>query len=112
MDRAPIPSNLFHPLPEPRGDGEEDFQELLARSGVRMERIVSRGQVSPEGFWYDQPLDEWVLVLRGESILRLEDPAETRTLQPGDHLMIPAGRRHRVEFTADPTVWLVLWLGS
>ncbi len=30
-------------------------------SFLRVERIVSIAQSSPEGFWYDQPEDEWVL---------------------------------------------------
>jgi cupin 2 domain-containing protein len=29
-------------------------------------------------------------------------------LQPGDHLLIPARARHRVDFTETPTVWLAV----
>ena len=37
---------------------------LLERPGLRIERIVSWGQCSPEGFWYDQEEDEWVCLVR------------------------------------------------
>ena len=33
---------------------EELSETLLAGRGVRLERIVSFGQASPDGFWYDQ----------------------------------------------------------
>lgn len=106
----PHPNNLFEPVPEPPEDGSEYFEDLLCRPGVRLERIVSWGQASPEGFWYEQEEDEWVMLVKGEASLRLEDPDEVMVLRPGDHVMIPARRRHRVEFTATPTVWLALWL--
>ena len=38
------------------GDGEVGKSAL----GLRIERIVSEGHVSPEGFWYDQDEPEWV----------------------------------------------------
>lgn len=107
-----IPSNLLTPLPGPREDGNEDFVDLWTRPGVRVERIVSHGQVSPEDFFYEQTEDEWVLVLQGRAVLQLEAPEEILTLEPGDHLMIPAGRRHRVQFTASPTVWLAVWVDA
>jgi len=40
--------------------------------GVRIERIVSTGHKWPEGFWYDQPEHEWVLVLQGAARLTFE----------------------------------------
>lgn len=93
---------------------EEVFTELLARPGLSMERIVSTGQCSPEGFWYDQPQGEWVLVLTGLARLQLEGEAEARTLGPGDWLDIPPHTRHRVAFThpEQPTVWLAVHYGD
>lgn len=78
--------------------------------GVRIERIVSTGQSSPPGFWYDQPDDEFVVVLAGIGVLRFEDGDRPLTLGPGDWIEIPAHVRHRVESTqADPpTVWLAV----
>ena len=88
----------------------ERFTELLARPGLRIERIVSLGQASPPGFWYDQPSGEWVVLLRGAAGLRFADEPGPRRLAPGDWLWIEAHRRHRVEWTAEgePTVWLAV----
>lgn len=92
-----------------RGSGEV-FEELLQRSGFRLERIVSTGQASPPGFWYDQDVDEWVVLLSGAAELQFEDEAMPRRLAPGDWINIEAHRRHRVNWTdpAQPCVWLAL----
>lgn len=106
-----VPVNLFEQIPATAA--EELFTELLAADGVRIERIVSWGQVSPPDFWYDQPEGEWVLLLEGSATLAFDD-GETVDLASGDTLNIPAGRRHRVERT-DPerrTVWLAVFYGN
>ncbi len=94
-----------------RAGAEEQVTELVRRAGVRIERIVSHGHVSPAGFWYDQDETEWVAVLRGAARLRLADPEEVLELQPGDCLEIAAHRRHRVEWTKpdEATVWLAVF---
>lgn len=100
--------NLFDGIPAAQPD--ELFQDLLMRPGLRVEQIVSWGQSSPEGFWYDQPQAEWVLVLEGSARLRFEDQSEPIELQRGSHVLIDAHRRHRVDWT-DPavaTVWLAI----
>lgn len=107
--------NLYAGLPAgvPEHGGEELFTELLARPGVRIERIVSTGQASPPGFWYDQPQTEWVVLLQGAARLWFEDEGAPRELRPGDYLEIATHRRHRVEWT-DPqatTVWLAVHCG-
>lgn len=101
--------NLFANLP-PLGSAEEAFTTLLAEPGLIVKRIVSTGQSSPEGFWYEQPEAEWVLLISGEALLRFEDEAEVRKLHPGAFIDIAAGRRHRVELTAPdtPTIWLAI----
>jgi cupin 2 domain-containing protein len=101
--------NLFAGLAEATGKGER-FEELLARSGFRIERIISTGQASPPGVWYDQEVAEWVLLLSGAAQIQFEDEAEPRTLAPGDWLDIAAHRRHRVIWTdpAQPSVWLAI----
>ncbi len=100
--------NIFAALPET--SAEEVFDQLLDRDGVTIERIVSRGQASPEGFWYDQETHEWVLVLRGRAGLELEGRDGVVELGPGDFLDLPAHRKHRVAWTAadEPTVWLAV----
>jgi len=101
--------NLLSPLPD--AETAERMDALLTRPGLRIERIVSRGQANPSGFWYDQPEAEWVVVLAGAARLRFQDEAEARVLGPGDCLDIAPHRRHRVDWT-DPsaaTVWLAVF---
>ncbi len=104
-------ANLFDGLPS-APQPEELFETLCARPGVRIERIVSTGQCSPPGFWYDQPGDEWVALLSGTATLHFEDEAAGRELRPGDWVFIEAHRRHRVDRTdaATPSVWLAVHL--
>ncbi len=103
--------NLYAGLPEILG--EELFESLLERPGLRLERIISLGQATPPGQWYDQPGDEWVVLLRGRAALRFED-GDTLTLGPGDFVLIPAHRRHRVEWTdaEEHCLWLALHLSA
>ncbi len=88
----------------------EQFDQLLAGGPFRLLRIVSTGQATPSDEWYDQDDDEWVVLLQGAAGVRLANEPRTRRLVPGDWLLLPAGCRHRVEWTADdsPTVWLAL----
>lgn len=101
--------NLFTGLPASTLPAEE-FSELLKRPGLRIERIVSTGQASPPGFWYDQPEGEWVVLLQGEARLRFADTPEPIPLLPGDYVDIAPHRRHRVEWTHPgvTTVWLAI----
>jgi cupin 2 domain-containing protein len=104
-----MPSNLLSDLPAHLA--EERFDLLLRRPGARLERIVSTGHATSPGQWLSQDHEEWVLLLHGAAGLTLEgEPA--LALGPGDWLLIPAARRHRVDWTcADgPTVWLALHL--
>ena len=89
---------------------QEQFDLLHESTGIRIKRIVSLGQASPPDFWYDQPADEWVIVIQGAARLRFEDESEARELRAGDFVFIAAHRRHRVEWTdpAMPTVWLAV----
>ncbi|ROS04747.1 cupin 2 domain-containing protein [Sinobacterium caligoides] len=114
-------SSLFAGLPGV-GAESEHFQLLLEHSGCRFERIVSRGQTTPlvteaENFlfdgWYDQPNEEWVLLLAGEAELAFDTGAIER-LKIGDCLLIPAHCKHRVSYTAtdETTVWLAVFFPS
>ena len=104
------PANLFADLPAHANT--EHFTTLLDNPHCRVERIVSFGQTSPEGFWYDQAWDEWVLLLRGSADIDLVE--RTVALTPGDHLLIPAGQKHRVTRTApdQATIWLAIHLNA
>lgn len=101
------PENLLQGLPD-AGRGEV-FAALVDAGGVLIERIVSQGQASAPGFWYEQARAEWVLVLQGAARLQWEDGSVV-ALQAGDHLLIPAGRRHRVDWSdpVQPTVWVAV----
>ena len=100
--------NLFADIPAPAA--EECFQTLFAGSHCCIQRIVSHGHASPPGFWYDQAWDEWVLVLQGQACLQFDKAPGEIDLGPGDALLIPAHRRHRVAWS-DPavdTLWLAV----
>jgi cupin 2 domain-containing protein len=101
-------ANIFARVPT-RADNEETAV-LAALPGVRIERIVSTGQGSPPGFWYDQDWTEWVVLLAGSAGLFIEGEDAPRILVPGDYLEIPPNVRHRVEWTDpdQPTVWLAV----
>jgi cupin 2 domain-containing protein len=92
-------------------DGEEITTVLLQTPQLRLERIHSCNARSPEGFWYDQEEQEWVLLLQGSARLAFADEPQPRCLVSGDALLIPAGRRHRL-LASDPspgTIWLALF---
>jgi cupin 2 domain-containing protein len=103
--------NLLRDLPDAK-DGEVS-DTILSAPGLRIERIVSFGQTSPPGFWYDQPQAEWVVLLAGAARLRFADEEEDRALAPGDWIHIAAHRGHRVSWTdpEHPTVWLAVFHG-
>ena len=100
--------NLFAALP--RRIEVEQTTALVANENLRIEHIVSSGQASPAGFWYDQVWTEWVLLVAGSAGLLFEGEAEPRVLRPGDYLLIPAHCRHRIAWTDvdHPTVWLAV----
>jgi len=100
--------NIFADLPARAP--EEETSILADRPGAIVERIVSTGQASPPGFWYDQDWAEWVILLQGAAGLLIEGEGEARTFGPGDYVELPAHCRHRVEWTDPerPTVWLAV----
>lgn len=112
-----LKDNIFASLPD--AVAGEVFEDIVDASSVRIERIVSRGQTTPRGEWYDQSEHEWVILLQGAARLVLEVPADATgavsveevALQAGDYVNIPAGQRHRVSWT-DPeqtTIWLAVF---
>lgn len=90
---------------------EEYFQDLLSTPHFRLERIVSKEHATPEGEWYDQEQNEWVMLLKGKAALRFDHTDVHTILCPGDYLLIPAHQRHRVEWTAvaEETIWMALF---
>lgn len=104
--------NLFSAVPSTLQ--EEQFQTIAEFGAVRVERIISEGHATPPGEWYDQEWDEWVLLVSGGATLLFDDGTTPLVLKPGDHVMIPAGCRHRVEWTdaGQKTVWLAVHYGE
>jgi len=100
--------NLFADLPLSLPD--EQIEDLVRTDQFRLERIISTAHATPEGQWFDQDTDEWVLLLRGEAGLRFEGELQDIIMSPGDYLLIPSRRRHRVQWTSatEPTLWLAL----
>ncbi|HET6348433.1 MAG TPA: cupin domain-containing protein [Candidatus Krumholzibacteria bacterium] len=105
----PPPKNLFSDIPAALP--AEFVQRMAGGKGVRIERIVSRGHASPEGFWYDQAETEWVVLVKGSACIRFEEGGETVEMKVGDHLVIPPRARHRIEWTArdEDTVWIAVF---
>lgn len=101
--------NIFENIPDKIS--EELVEELHKNPHVRIERIVSSGNVSPEGFWYDQDEDEWVLLITGTAVLAFED-SRTVELKAGDTFFISAHIKHRVVYTSsDPKcVWICVFI--
>jgi cupin 2 domain-containing protein len=101
-------ANLFDAIPKQLP--QEWFETLTESGGIKIERIVSKGHASDQGYWYDQAWDEWVLLLKGSAGLRLEGDRRARPMAPGDWVLIPAHVKHRVDWTAadTETVWLAV----
>jgi len=87
----------------------EKFEQIVSGKNIRIARIISTGQTTPTGQWYDQELDEWVILLQGEAELSYADDTRIR-LKAGDYLLIPAHTKHRVEYTSiEPAcIWLAV----
>ncbi len=100
--------NLFHDIPHQIPD--EIFQILLQTPGLKIERILSRGQATPPGHWYDQDTHEWVVLLQGRAGLKIAGENHIRELNPGDYVYLPAHLKHRVEWsdTEKDCIWLAI----
>jgi cupin 2 domain-containing protein len=86
----------------------ETIETLENSSTIRIERIVSNGSASPEGFWHDQAEDEWVFLHQGTATLQYYD-GRTVTVNAGDHLLIPAHAKHRVQSVSEDAVWIAVF---
>ena len=98
--------NIFKNIPNIE---DECLEDILVNMNFRVERIVSKGHITAEGYWYDQEADEWVILLSGSAIILFENNYEIK-MEPGDYINIPAHTKHRVVFTNTQieTVWLAI----
>ena len=108
MHAARTPEILGNIFELPSQPWPEEITETAAGgTGVRIERILSCGQITPPGQWYDQEADEWVLLVQGSATLRFETGPPVK-LNSGDHMLIPRKCRHRVESTSAPCIWIAV----
>lgn len=103
-----INGNIYHNINK---DADSELMEILhSGPNARIERIVSHGESTPIGEWYDQEWDEWVILLEGYAELRFEGQDELIIMKKGDYIHIPAHKRHRVEKTdaIGNSVWIAV----
>ncbi len=103
--------NIFKDLPDASQD--EVFEIIFNNEYLKIERITSKGQKSPNGFWYDQDWAEWVLLLQGNAEIEFKDEGITK-MNPGDYIYIPPNKKHRVNYTNPDieTIWLAIIVKS
>ena len=103
------PGDLFSFIPDSLP--QELVDEILVGKGFTIERIVSKGHASPDGFWYDQPQHEWVLLVKGAARLQVDGVDHSIELSQGMYMNLPAHVKHRVEWTKEDeeTIWLAIF---
>jgi cupin 2 domain-containing protein len=103
-------NNLFNIEDIDLSEDKEICEILAERENLRIERIISTGQITASDFWYDQPEDEFVTILQGDAKILIEGESETH-LHKGDYLLIPAHCRHKVTYTstAPACIWLAVF---
>ncbi|GBF79161.1 cupin domain-containing protein [Aphanothece sacrum] len=88
---------------------QELFETIISNQNIKIERIISTGQTTPQDTWYDQEQDEWVILLQGEAILSYENGSQLN-LKAGDYLLIQSHQKHRIDYTSNnpPCIWLAI----
>lgn len=101
-------SNIFSNIPTNLDD--ELFEDIINKESFKLQRIISQGHTTPEGEWYDQDEDEWVMLVSGEAVLSFFDNEDVH-LKAGDYINIRAHKKHRVSWTKPDakTIWLALY---
>jgi len=101
-------ANIFNNIPADIPN--EIFEDIIKTKNLRVERIVSKGQSSPDTGWYDQEENEWVIVLSGFGEIEYIN-GDKIILEQGDYLDIKAHVKHRVIATSpdEATVWLAIF---
>ena len=82
--------NIFSNIPSELPN--EIFEDIIITEKLRVERIVSKGQTSPDIGWYDQSENEWVIVLSGYGVIKYISGVKV-ILKQGDYLNIPSSRK-------------------
>ena len=102
--------NIYSKIPSVKD--KEIFQTLMKNKKLKIERIISQGQVTEKDKWLKETRAEWVMILKGAGKLRFRKDNRLIKLKPGDYLLIPANTSHRVEWTSprEKTIWLAVHL--
>lgn len=102
--------NIYSRIPVKKD--KEIFQTLLKNKKLKVERIISQGQVTEKGKWLKETHDEWVIVLKGAGKLRFRKDNHLIKLKAGGYVLIPANTAHRVEWTSprEKTIWLAVYI--
>lgn len=89
---------------------DEIFEKILEHSEFFVERIISKGQKTPDGEWLSQERAELVFLLKGWARLSFKSSGKEFFMRPGDYLLINPFEEHRVEETAkdEETIWLAI----
>lgn len=95
--------NLFST--EKANQEKEVFETLLQLPHIHIEKITSNGQTSSQ--WYESQKDEWVVLIEGEGKLLFSNKEELQ-LKKGEHIYLPKMKKHKVIYTASPTIWLAI----
>ena len=95
--------NLLQNIPKIE-NGNELFLNLLEYKNIKVEQICSNSVLN--GSYYKQAHDEWILLLKGEAHLEIENLPYL--LKKGDSLFIEKEQEHRVLTTDPDTIWLAI----
>ena len=100
--------NLFKNIPESLPD--EILENIVKSKNCKIKRILSKSHTTPEGKWYDQDENEWVMIIKGSAELLFKNNKRVK-MQEGDYINIPAHVKHRVEKTDSEkeTIWLAVF---
>jgi len=105
-------ANIFDELPDATKGEVIEKLASFGQEAVRIERIISGGHASAEGFWYEQQEDEWVMLIRGEARLLIEGKDDALEMVAGDHINLPAKLEHRVDSVSDDAIWIAVHVGG
>jgi len=89
----------------------EIFNTIISNDNIKIERIISYGQTTPKDYWYNQEEDEFVLILKGDAKIQYDD-GSIHILNTNDSLYIQSHQKHKVTYTANPTIWLAIFFLS
>jgi cupin 2 domain-containing protein len=91
----------IYTLKNPKPDSEQ-FATLHQKHGIKIEAI--RSHLLHPGEVYDQDEDEWVVLIRGNAQLLIQQ--KVLNLREGDSVFLPKHTPHQVLSTSGDALWL------